>query len=192
MPHHHLLKKTAWALPLWLALTSTASLAAPGEEWEYQGTLDMMGMKMPIQPTKRCQGKDDPMTPPMESHCQFTDVKRSGHTTRFAFRCSKPDEGSGSGTITVTGTTLQSDYTIKTPDGEGTVKLNGRKLGACKVTPQAAAPGMAPGMAPEQTAAAMTGAASPAREDTDAKSAGDAAGQAVDAGKKALKGLLRW
>ncbi len=110
---------------------SMSALAVPGDEWSFQGSMEMMGMKMPISDVKICLQPGQAMTPPMEGKCTFTNVTTEGNTTKFNFSCSGSDAGKGSGSTTVTGSTLVSTYTLETPDGSGTVNLNGKKGGAC-------------------------------------------------------------
>lgn len=119
-------------LAIGFSFVVSSSQAATGEEWEYQGSMDMMGFKMPIKPVKACQEKDAPSAPPMEDNCKISDLRQEGNTSYFSFVCTGADAGSGTGTTTVTGTTLQSRYTLKTPDGDGTVTLNGKKIGDCQ------------------------------------------------------------
>ncbi|MBI5040772.1 MAG: DUF3617 family protein [Gammaproteobacteria bacterium] len=119
-----------------LALTSalaTAPLAAQptGEEWEYQGNMDMMGMKMPVPPTKRCEKPDTDKTPPVESNCTVSDVQTQGNTTRFKIKCGPPEPMEGSGTTTRTNNRVDMSYTFKTSGGEMLYTMTGKKLGAC-------------------------------------------------------------
>ena len=121
-------------IALILAATfATVPLAAQpaGEEWEYQGNIDMMGMKMPLPPTKRCEKPDADKTPPVESNCKVSDVQTQGNTTRFKIKCGPPEPMEGSGMTTRTNDTLDANYTLKTADAEMVYSLSGKKLGAC-------------------------------------------------------------
>lgn len=129
------MKKIAWGIGL--VLCSAAVMAAPGEEWNYEGQLDMMGMKMPMKSVTLCVGVDEPKTPPMEGACTYTNVKTQGATTEFEFACTGDDEATGKGTTTVTGDTLISDYILDTADGSGKVLLKGKKGGACDTSQSA-------------------------------------------------------
>lgn len=119
---------------LLLATTfATAPLAAQptGEEWAYQGNMDMMGMKMPLPPTQRCEQPEADKTPPLESNCTVSDVKTAGNTTSFKIQCGPPEPMEGSGTTTRTSDTLSASYTLKTADAEMVYTLTGKKLGPC-------------------------------------------------------------
>lgn len=106
--------------------------AAGGEQWEYQGTVEMMGMKLPIAPTKVCQQPDAPQVPPMEGTCSFSDVSRKGGTTKFSFTCEPPEAATGSGIAVLKDNQIITKYAMTTEDGEGTVTLLGKRLGACE------------------------------------------------------------
>lgn len=116
-----------------LTLLASAPLLAQqsGEEWEYQGSMNMMGMSMPIPATKRCQLPEQNKTPPMDSTCQVSDIQTQGDTTTFKVRCSDPEPMEGSGTTTLTSDHLDSSYTLKLAEGEMTFSVTGKKLGAC-------------------------------------------------------------
>jgi hypothetical protein len=120
-----------------LALSVTlvsASLGAQtaGEEWEFQGNMDMMGMKMPIPPTKRCQNPaEENNTPPVDSNCEVNDVVTEGNTTRFKMLCGEPNPMQGSGTTTRTDDKVDVSYTMTAEGAEMTFTMTGKKLGAC-------------------------------------------------------------
>ena len=123
------------ALALTVTLASTSLLAQQsGEEWEYQGNMEMMGMKMPIPPTKRCQNPgEENNVPPVESNCEINDVVTEGNTTSFKMACGEPNPMQGSGTTTRTDDNLDVKYTLKSPEGEMSFAMTGKKLGACKL-----------------------------------------------------------
>ena len=129
--------KRGFSRMLYSALTLTLLAGAPlaaqpaGEEWEYQGAMEMMGMKMPLPATKLCQKAVQDMTPPVDSNCEVADVTTAGNTTSFTMRCGPPEPMEGSGTTTRTGDTLESRYTLKSAEGEMTITSTGRKLGDC-------------------------------------------------------------
>lgn len=106
----------------------------PGEQWEYQGNIEMMGMKMPVPATQVCQQAEKmDMTPPVDtnSNCSVADVKTSGNTTSFRMVCGDPTPMEGSGTTTRTGDQLDMNYTMKSEQGEMKFVMTGKKLGAC-------------------------------------------------------------
>jgi len=105
-----------------------------GEEWEYQGNMDMMGMKMPIPATKRCQNPaEENNTPPVESNCEVKDVVTEGNTTSFNMVCGEPDPMQGSGTTTRTDATVDMKYSMTTEEAVMTFTMTGKKLGACNL-----------------------------------------------------------
>lgn len=114
-------------------LASTPLIAQQsGEEWEYQGNMEMMGMKMPIPSTKRCQNPEEVNNvPPVESNCKISDVQTEGDTTSFRMLCGPPDPMEGSGTTTRTEDKVDMKYTLKSPEGEMAFAMTGKKLGAC-------------------------------------------------------------
>jgi hypothetical protein len=123
---------------LYTVLVLTATLAsAPlfaqpaGEQWEYQGTMNMMGMKMPIPLTQRCENPELDRTPPVDSNCTISDVTTEGNLTSFTMHCGDPNPMEGSGTTLRTGDQLESNYTVKTAEGEVSFSMTGKKLGAC-------------------------------------------------------------
>ena len=123
----------------WTALALTASImsAAPlaaqatGEQWEYTGTMEMMGMKMPMPPAKMCQKPDAAQTPPMQSNCKVSDVQVQGNTTSFKMMCGPPEAMEGSGKTTRTADRLDTTYRMKSADGEMVYTMSGKKTGAC-------------------------------------------------------------
>ena len=120
------------ALALTAALATAPLAAQPaGEEWEYQGSMDMMGMKMPLPPVKRCEKPDQDKTPPVNNNCTVSDVQTQGNTTRFKIKCGPPEPMEGSGTTTRTNETLEASYTLKTADAEMIYTMAGKKLGPC-------------------------------------------------------------
>lgn len=124
---------------LWTGLVLTIAVsAAPlataqtaGEQWEYQGTMEMMGMKMPMPPSKMCQKPDTAKTPTMQENCKVSDVQTKGNTTTFKVQCGPPQPMEGTATTTVTGDSLNATYKMKMPDGEMTYNLSGKKTGTC-------------------------------------------------------------
>ena len=127
------MKKQFLAVPLFICalLGSGSALAAPGEEWVYNGKMEMMGMKMPVEAVTLCNAPDQPNVPPLEGNCTYTNVVTEGSTTSFEFECTGADAGKGTGKSTLNGDTSTSEYTLKTPDGSTTVSMMGKKGGSC-------------------------------------------------------------
>jgi len=141
-----------------LVLAAPAALAAPGDGyiWEYTSTMDMEGMQMKMPPTQRCMPVAEPeKTPPMQRDCTMDKLETVGNTTRFEMSCGSPPEMRGSGTSTVTETTLDGTYTMVSDDGEMKMHVVGQRMGPCDTSaPQPVMGGMQgmmgmpPGMAP--------------------------------------------
>lgn len=125
----------SWAA---LALTALVLTAGPlaaqttGEQWEYTGTMEMMGMKMPIPPAKLCQKPDEAKMPPVQSNCKVSDVQVRGNTTSFKMLCGPPEPMEGSGTTTRTADRIETTYRMKSADGEMVYNMSGKKTGACQ------------------------------------------------------------
>jgi hypothetical protein len=123
-----------WTTALLLSAgTITATFAAEpaGEEWEYQGRMEMMGMKMPMPVTKRCEKPGQDQTPPVQDNCTVSDIHTQGNTTSFKIHCGAPEPMDGSGTTTRSSDRLEASYTMKTDEAEMVYSMTGKKLGAC-------------------------------------------------------------
>ena len=120
-------------LTLMVAVLTAGPLAAQaaGEQWEYTGTMEMMGMKMPLPPAKMCQKPDAAQTPPVQNNCKVSDVQKQGNTTSFKILCGPPEPMEGSGKTTRTGDRLDFTYRLKSADGEMVTNMSGKKTGAC-------------------------------------------------------------
>jgi hypothetical protein len=119
-----------------LALTATLASPSPvaqtmGEEWEYQGNMQMMGMSMPVPLVKVCQEVEQEMTPPVDGNCEVHDFQTQGNTTTFKMRCGPPELMEGSGMTTRTDDLIDMKYTMRSEAGEMTFNMTGRKLGSC-------------------------------------------------------------
>ena len=119
-------------------ITATVMTAGPlaaqstGEQWEYTGTMEMMGMKMPMPPTKLCQKPDAAQTPPVQNNCKVSDVQVQGNTTSFKILCGPPEPMEGSGKTTRTADRLDTSYRLKSADGEMVYNMSGKKTGSCQ------------------------------------------------------------
>ena len=123
-------------VPALLGMLFTAAVVAqqPGEQWQYQGNMEMMGMKMPVPMSTVCQPPDQKdITPPVEkdSNCKVDDVSTQGNTTTFKMSCGEPTPMEGSGTATRTNDTLEINYAMKSDQGEMKFMMTGKKLGDC-------------------------------------------------------------
>lgn len=141
-----------------LVLAAPCALAKPGDGyiWEYISTMNMEGMQMKMPPSQRCMPIEEPhTTPPTQGDCTMDKLETEGNTTRFEMTCRSPEEMKGSGSSTVTETTLVGSYTMVSDDGEMKMDIRGERKGPCdtevplppmKGMPMI--PGMPPGAAP--------------------------------------------
>ena len=114
-----------------LGVSAHAHAQAVGESWEYTGTMEMGGMKMPMPPTRACTGMGEASAPPVDPRCAVSDVKTSANRTSFRIVCGPPNPMEGSGESARTGDRIESRYRLKSSDGEMVMTLSGRKVGAC-------------------------------------------------------------
>ena len=119
------------AMLMQAAVATALHAQSTGEEWEYQGTMDMMGMQMPIPVNRRCEEPEREKTPPVEGNCEVTETGTRGDTTSFTVSCGPPTPMEGSGTTTETEDRRESNFTIKSADGEMSFAITGRKIGPC-------------------------------------------------------------
>jgi hypothetical protein len=144
-------------LPM-LVLSVPVTLAAPddGYIWEYTSIMDMQGREMKLPPTQRCMPVEEPQrTPPTQGDCTMDKLETVGNTTRFEMSCGNPREMKGSGSSTVTETTIEGEYTMASEGQEMKMRVRGERLGPCDTSVPMPAmkgmpmmPGMPPGMAP--------------------------------------------
>ena len=130
-------RKTHSARLIVLGMTAALMTAGPlaaqsaGEMWEYTGTMEMMGMKMPLPPTKMCQKPDAAKTPPVQNNCKVSDVQVKGNTTSYKILCGPPEPMEGTGSSTTTADKIDFTYRLKSPDGEMVTNMSGKKTGTC-------------------------------------------------------------
>ena len=131
-----------------LCAAASVTLAAqspmrPGR-WDVTTQIEManMPMKMPEMKSTQCvtaeQLKDPasalanaPPGPDGKQTCKMSDYKTVGSTVSWKMACSGPQALSGSGEITFAGDTYAGITKMSTPQGEMTMKLNGKRLGDC-------------------------------------------------------------
>ena len=139
-------------------LPAPAAFAKPGDGyiWEYTNSMNMQGMQMQMPPVQRCMPVSEPQrTPPTQGECTMDKLETEGNTTRFEMTCRSPREMKGSGSSTVTETTLVGNYTMVSEEGEMRMDIRGERKGPCDtevplppMQGMPMMPGMPPGMAP--------------------------------------------
>lgn len=122
--------RAALLLGAWV-IAVPAHAQTAGESWEYTGSMEMAGMKMPIPPTRACALPSETGAPPVDPRCKIIDFKASGNKTTFQVVCGPPDPMQGSGESTRTGDRIDSRYRLKSSEGEVVMTLSGRKVGTC-------------------------------------------------------------
>jgi hypothetical protein len=128
-----MIKKSCSVLVAAFAVSSAVpALAQPaGESWEMSTTMQMQGMTMPMPPNRICLKTGEAAPPPAEKNCKTTNVTVSGNTTSFKVVCGPPEPMEGSGEMTRKGDRMEGRYIMKSKDGEMTMLMSGRKVGAC-------------------------------------------------------------
>ena len=122
--------RAALLLGAW-SIVVPAHAQTAGESWEYTGSMEMGGMKMPIPPTRACALPGETGAPPMDPRCKITSLKASGNKTTFQVVCGPPEPMQGSGESIRTSDRIDSRYRLKSSNGEMVMTLSGRKVGTC-------------------------------------------------------------
>lgn len=114
-----------------------AAANTSGDLWETTSQMSMEGMPMamPMQTHKVCapkEWKEPPGGMDERQKCQNSDFKRTGPKATWKVHCVGPPEMTGVGEITRNGANAYTGA-IKFTSSEGgmTMKLNGKRLGAC-------------------------------------------------------------
>lgn len=120
------------ALP---AASDTPAAAAAGEQWEVTSQMTMEGMPfpMPVTTQKVCSvGGEPPVNDPPDGDCQMTDLTTVGGKTTWTAVCTGEHPMTGRGEITYSGSdSYTGQIRFESADGVMTLKLSGKKLGAC-------------------------------------------------------------
>ena len=115
--------------------------AAPAKEtgdlWEVTSQMSMEGMPMalPSHTQKVCapkEWKEPPGGMDERQKCTASDFKTAGPKATWKVRCDGPPAMTGDGEITRTGADVFTGLVkLTTSDGNMTIKLSGRRIGAC-------------------------------------------------------------
>lgn len=133
--------KTRWLLvcalgfATWgLAAHADAPAAGSGELWEVSSHISMRGFSIPAQTHRVCQapGAQEPPGASGQPGCTTHDFRVVGNKTSWRVQCAGPPPMSGSGELTRTGPAAYTGRILfSSPDGEMTMNLSGRRVGAC-------------------------------------------------------------
>lgn len=115
---------------------ATPAPAPAGEQWEYTQAMEMSGMKIPMPPVQICTPPGRDVTPPVDKHCQLSDIKTVGDHITWKMHCSGADPMEGNGDFTRAGDQITGTIHTRSKGGAMVINSTGRKLGAC--TPAAA------------------------------------------------------
>jgi hypothetical protein len=112
-----------------------AAPAVAGEQWEVTSQMTMEGMPfpMPVTTNKVCStNSEPPVSDPPDGDCQMTDLTTVGSTTTWTAQCTGEHPMTGRGEITYNGSdSYTGQIRFESADGVMTLKLSGKKLGAC-------------------------------------------------------------
>ncbi len=120
-------------------LTSAGPVSAAGPkgaEWEIKTTIEMPGMPVAIPPTITRQCIEDKAVPYQskgDEKCETIYNHVSGNTLSWQVVCSNGGRRMEmTGETTYTGNTMDSKVKVKSPQGDMSMRMTGKKLGACK------------------------------------------------------------
>jgi hypothetical protein len=132
------------SIPVRAAETPPAAAAPPaaeaketGELWEVTSQMSMEGMpiSLPAQTRRVCapkEWKEPPGATDERQKCRTSDFKKEGPKASWKVRCAGPPEMTGDGEITRDGADSYSGaIKFASSDANMTVKLSGRRVGAC-------------------------------------------------------------
>jgi hypothetical protein len=126
----------AFALACSLAGSLAAeALAGDGELWEVSSAMSMQGFALPPQTRRECtaKGSRDAATRGGDPSCKVSDLSVNGNKTTWRVECSEPPHMKGVGEITYNGDGYSGTLRFTSDDGEMTMKLSGKRVGACKL-----------------------------------------------------------
>jgi hypothetical protein len=121
------------------ALSGVAQAQQTGELWEMTSSMSMPGMPagmIPAQTQQVCQGQNFDRTPGQErdrSKCTISNMKRSPTRITYDIKCdgNPPTTGSADYQFEANRTRMKGTMRMVTKDGEMTMQMSGRKVGAC-------------------------------------------------------------
>ena len=127
------------ALAAALALSGVAQ-AQTGELWEMTSQMSMAGMPagmIPAQTTQVCQSEkfDRPPQQEEKSKCTISNLRHTPTRVTYDIRCegNPPTTGSAEYSFEANRTRMKGTMRMVTKDGEMTMQMTGRKVGACDV-----------------------------------------------------------
>jgi hypothetical protein len=121
------------------AFSGVAQAQQTGELWEMTSQMSMAGMPagmMPAQTSQVCQGKNFDRTPGQErdrSKCTISNMKQSPTRITYDIKCegNPPTTGSADYQFEANRSRMKGTMRMVTKDGEMTMQMTGRKVGAC-------------------------------------------------------------
>lgn len=133
---------SAVLLPLFGALPAVhaASTLTPGL-YEYTMKMNMPGMAMPAQTSRRCLNPKDvesnkalEMPPEPNSDCRVSDMVMTGGNFSYKIACTRPQKLNGNVKGAVTTNSMTMDMTMTIPEMPGPVQqtVTAKRVGDCK------------------------------------------------------------
>jgi len=126
------------------AVTAIAQSPIRAGRWEVSMQMEMpnVPVKMPEMKSTQCvtpeQAKDPSRALPQgpqngreATDCKVSDYKVSGNVVTWKMACTKPQAINSTGEMTFTDDTYAGTMKSVTPQGEMTMKVNGKRLGDC-------------------------------------------------------------
>lgn len=117
-----------------------AAQAQTGELWEMTSQMAMAGMPagmIPAQTAQVCQSEkfDRPMQQEEKSKCTISNLRQSPNRVTYDIKCegNPPTTGSADYSFEANRTRMKGTMRMVTKDGEMTMQMTGRKVGACDV-----------------------------------------------------------
>ncbi len=123
-----------------LSLMPVRAMAAGGELWETRSSMEGAAFgHMDLGSSRECRPgnwRDNPefKTPGDQGECKSKKMERRGGSYVWKFDCGKT-KGEGSARM-IGPDRLEGQIQMDTPDGHFTLKMNARKVGACKAGAQ--------------------------------------------------------
>jgi CO dehydrogenase/acetyl-CoA synthase alpha subunit len=133
--------KNAFVVVLCLMAVPAVSLAADGISpglWEITTQMNMPGMPAKMKPMviKHCYTKNDAADQKnvisRDKNCTVTDMKKVGNKVVWAMKCTGQNAGTMNGETVFGPDSYTSTMDMKAQGRKVTMKVKGKRLGACK------------------------------------------------------------
>jgi len=111
-----------------------AGKTVPGEKWQQNITMQMQGLTMPMGNHEICApvGKAGAELSKPEKNCAISNARQVGNKFSADVKCGGKDAMEGSIEQTVNGDQISGRMKVKSAEGEMTMVMESKKLGACQ------------------------------------------------------------